>query len=119
MKRGRVRKRKFGSWKNANRHSNILRRSEAACDCSEVSCGELVANLRRSGPDVLEAVVTHLRNSCCVGSPRLFASSAGWAAIDGGEIGPRGRNHSVKHTMSALPLKATLIGGHPMSALCQ
>src|SRR6476620_7424687 len=41
-------KRKFGSWENANCHSCIFRRSETACDCSEVSCSELVANLRRS-----------------------------------------------------------------------
>ena len=36
-------------------------------------------------------------------------SSAAWAAIDGGEIGPRGRNRSVKHTMSALPPKADIL----------
>jgi hypothetical protein len=44
----RVCKRKFGSWENANRHSSIFCRSETTCDGSEVSCGELVPNLRGS-----------------------------------------------------------------------
>src|SRR5262245_66658247 len=52
-------KRKLSSWKNANRHFSIFRRSEPACASTEVSCGEFVANLRRPRPDGLKAVVAH------------------------------------------------------------
>src|SRR6478672_13447490 len=59
---------KLGSRKNANRHSRIFRRSEAACASTKVTCGEFVANLCRPRPDDLKAVVTHRWNSL-VGSP--------------------------------------------------
>ena len=53
-------KRKLGSRKNANRHSNIFRRSEPTCASTKFTCGEFVANLRRPRPDTFKAVVTHL-----------------------------------------------------------
>ena len=59
----RARKRKLGSRKNANRHSKIFRRSEAACASTKVMCGEFVANLCRPRPDELKAVVAHYGNS--------------------------------------------------------
>src|SRR5262245_28166483 len=59
----RVGERKLGSWKDANRHRSLFCRCEAARARTQVACGEFVANLCRSRPYGLKAVVTHLGNS--------------------------------------------------------
>src|SRR4029453_4036255 len=64
----RVGKRKLRPWKDTNRNRSIFCRSKPARAGTKVVCGEFVADLRRSRPYGLKAVVTHLGNSL-VGSP--------------------------------------------------
>src|SRR5215469_11886990 len=52
-------KREFRPGKHANRNRWIFLRGEAARSRTEIPCCQSVANLRRSRPDILKAIVAH------------------------------------------------------------